>query len=553
MRPLFRRRIPAWRSGLALVASVLLLYLPFLPGKDEENLRVVLDGRPEIVPVLVVCALAGLALLGRGLGAGFRWLLAVLLFLAALLQFADAEVLSIFDRTLDLYFDLPHVPSLIGLFYDAAGPWRSTATIAAVVLGAAALVAVIAAALRTIARALEPRTNAWLALGLALLAAASLPAARLAGIEPPLRWHTAPVAGAQLARAYRAFAITHGLDDRYAAMLAAPQPPPAALPGLKHQDVYLVFFESYGSVALDDARYAPRVLPALADFATRVADTGYGLVSSRVVSPTFGGGSWLAHGTIDSGLKLDPLLTRLITGSRRETLPRYMKVAGYRSIAVMPGLRSAEPEQGFWGFDRSYRAEDLAYDGPEFGWFKIPDQYTLRRLDETEGAPGHKPLFAQIVLVSSHTPFVPLPPYVEDWSAGDLYHNVPQADWDRIYAEPDWSDLGDAYAESVAYDLHTLGAWLARLPGDALVIILGDHQPPGFVSGEKQPWTVPIHVLSRDRDLLRPFRAAGYVEGVVPPAKAEAKGMESFLGDFLRGFAVTAATARGETTEPIPY
>jgi hypothetical protein len=361
------------------------------------------------------------------------------------------------------------------------------------------------------------------------------------------------VAGEQLARVYRAFAVTHGLDDRYAAVLGAPQPAATALPGLKHQDVYLIFFESFGTVALDNARYATTVLPALDDFTRGVSDAGYGLVSDRVVSPTFGGGSWLAHGTIDSGVKLDPLLTRLITASQRETLPRYMRAAGYRSIEVMPGLKSSEPEQSFWGFDQSYRAADLGYEGPPFGWFDIPDQYTLRRLDETEGTPGHKPLFAQIVLVSSHTPFVPVPPYVADWSGSDLYRDIPQADWDRIYAPPDWSHLDRAYAESVVYDLRTLGAWLARLPGDALVIILGDHQPPGFIAGEKQPWTVPIFVLSRDPDLLQPFRAVGYAEGALPPGLAAAKGMESFLGDFLQGFAVPAATARGDMLEPIPY
>jgi len=553
MRPLFRRRTPAWRSSLAFSASVLFLLLLFVSAKDEENLRFVRDWRPEIEPLLLIGAIAFLSLTGRQLAAGVRWLLAGVIFLAALLQFVDAMVVGVFDRALDLYFDLPHVPSLLALFYQAAGPWRGAAAMGGAVLASAALVTLIAVALHAIGNALEPRTNAWLCLGLVLLAIVALPAARLAGLAAPLGWRTSPVIGEQLTRVYRAFAVTHGLDNRYAAVLGAPQPVATALPGLKHQDVYLVFFESLGTVALDDKRYAPTVLPALDDFARRVGDAGYGLVSNRMVSPTFGGGSWLAHGTMDSGVKLDPLLTRLITASRRETLPRYMRAAGYRSVAVMPGLKSSEPEQGFWGFDRSYRAADLAYEGPPFGWFDIPDQYTLRRLDETEGAPGHRPLFAQIVLVSSHTPFVPVPPYVADWTGGDLYRNVPQADWDRIYALPDWSHLDRAYAESVVYDLQTLGAWLARLPGDALVIILGDHQPPGFISGEKQPWTVPVYALSRDPELLQPFRAVGYVEGAVPPPLAAAKGMESFLGDFLRGFAVPAATAGGEALEPLPY
>src|SRR5438552_17776653 len=118
-------------------------------------------------------------------------------------------------------------------------------------------------------------------------------------------------------------------------------------------------------------------MPALGAFAATVEEAGYGLVSSRILSPTFGGGSWLAHGTIDAGLKLDPLLTRLVLDSGRATLARDMRAAGYRAVDVMPGLKSPEPEHEFWGFERSYYAADLGYRGPPFGWFDIPDQYTL--------------------------------------------------------------------------------------------------------------------------------------------------------------------------------
>jgi len=177
-----------------------------------------------------------------------------------------------------------------------------------------------------------------------------------------------------------------------------------------------------------------------------------------------------------------------------------------------------------------------------FGWFGIPDQYTLKRFEATEDTPGHAPLFAQLVLVSSHTPFAPVPPYVPDWNDAGLYRSIAQSTWDQIYAPPDWSRLDLPYVASVVYDLDTLGAWLAQRADDALVIILGDHQPPGFVSGEKQPWTVPIHVLSRDPDLLRPFADLGYVEGAVPPRRASFPGMEGFLGDFLAAFSAAPAT-----------
>jgi hypothetical protein len=542
-RPLFQLRPKRWRSALTLGASLIFLSLLFLPARDDANLRFFIDWRPTLEPLLLIGALALLALGGRSLSAPLRWCAAFLVFLAALLQFADAAVLGIFDRQLDLYFDLPHVPKLLALFYDAAGPSRGAAALLLAAAGSILLVAVIAGALGAAQRALRPPAHARLYLG--AVAAVLLVAAVAPGdAERLFAWRTAPVIARQAVEAYRAYAVTHGYDRRYAAALAKPQPAPGHLPGLAGRDVYLVFFESYGTVVLDDPSYATVVNPALEEFAGTVAAAGYRLVSNRIVSPTFGGGSWLAHGTIDAGLKLDPLLTRVITESKRETLPRYMHAAGYRTIAVMPGLKSYEPEASFWGFDRTYTARDLGYDGPPFGWFNIPDQWTLRRLDETEGAAARPPLFAQIVLVSSHTPFVPVPPYIADWRGDDLYQHVPPAEWERIYAPPDWTHLEAPYLASVVYDLKTLAGWLARLPGRALVIILGDHQPPGFIAGDKQPWTVPIHILSRDGEVLRPFERLGYVAGPLPPSTGDFQGMESFLDNFLAAYATAPAMAK---------
>jgi hypothetical protein len=550
MPGMFRRRPAPLRAALTLVIGTALLCLLFVPARDDDNLRFALDWRPEIEPLLLVDVIALVALAGRRLHLWFRWLLAAVVLLAALWQVADALVLSFFDRELNLYLDLPHVPNLLGLFSGAAGPWRGVAGIGAVVVALLLVLTFIAYALGAIERALQPRVHAMVAI---VLVALALPLAivPLMDGETVLGLRTAPTLAHQASLVYRAWAVMHGYDESYAEALDAPQPPPGRLDGLKHRDVYIVFFESYGTVVLDDPRYAPKIAPALAGFEETVEQAGYHLLSSRIVSPTFGGGSWLAHGSIESGLKLDQFLARLITQSKRNTLARYMAAAGYRTVEVAPGLKSPAPDSGFWGFGHSYFAADLGYAGPPFGWFDIPDQYTLRHFDDTAAtADDQAPLFAQIVLVSSHTPFVPVPPYLADWSDAGSYRSVGPDEWKRVYAPPDWSALGEPYVESVVYDLETLGAWLARRPGDALVIILGDHQPPGFISGEKQPWTVPIHVLSRDADLIWPFAAAGYAEGAVPPQSGDFKGMESFLGDFLKAFAhQEAALAAPETPE----
>src|SRR5260370_32095821 len=144
MPAMFRRRPPRLGAARVGLLSVAFLSLLFLPAKDEANLRLVLAWRPEPEPLLLMAGLAALALAGRSLRPAWRWLLALLLFVAALLQFAVAAMLGIFDRDLNLYIDLRYVPSVLGLFWDAAGPWRGGAEIAAAALAAPALVAALA-------------------------------------------------------------------------------------------------------------------------------------------------------------------------------------------------------------------------------------------------------------------------------------------------------------------------------------------------------------------------------------------------------------------------
>ncbi len=442
------------------------------------------------------------------------------------MQFVAATVSGLLDRPLDLYFDLPQVPSLVGLFTQALGPWRAAGAAALAVLGALALVAAIAAAIGACERPLARRGIAIAALG---VSAAALAIGILPRGDEALSFAATDAIADQGARLVHAAAVMNGLDHRYDAALAAPAPA-GDLAALAGHDVFLVFVESYGTVALDDPADRAVITPAPQDFAAAARAAGFGIRSSRLVSPVFGGGSSLAHGTLASGLKLDPFLDRLLVESQRPTLGRLFGAAGHRVVAVMPGIKKPWPEARFWGFAQDYFAADLAYAGPQFGWFDIPDQYTLARFDERELGPGHAPLFAEIVLVSSHTPFAPVPPYLADWRATGAYPAGPAP------TAPDLAHLDRPYLDSLAYDFATLGGWLARLPEGALVIILGDHQPPGLVSGATTAWTVPIHVLSRDPALLAPFAKEGYMEGVMPPRPAQVKGMESFLGQFLAEF-----------------
>jgi hypothetical protein len=519
------------RGLLGFFLGGALIWALFLPLYSERGFGI--DPRPPVVLLLVLLLLGFIGQMRWTLRPWLRWSLAVAIALLALLQLASAVVEQILDRSLDLYFDFRHVPNLLALYLDAAG-WRGILGMIATALGLALLLWLTARALAAIERVMARPMMAVGALGAGLigLLLVALPFAQ------PIDTAAASAASEQTLAAWRAFAVLHGFDMRYAAALNAPQPPAGKLPGLKGKDVYLIFIESYGTVGLDDPGYRRVLDPALANFANTVEGAGYTLLSSRLVSPVFGGGSWLAHGTLASGIKLDQLANELLLNGQRKSLPRYLAAAGYRTVEVMPGIKKPDPEAAFWGFDAHYFDAELGYAGPPFGWFNIPDQFTLKQFAAHELTPNHGPLFAQIVLVSSHTPFAPVPPYLSDWRDVGLYNNVPDDVWTRIYAAPDWNNLDQPYLDSIAYDLKTLGAWLKGLDQEALVIILGDHQPPEITRVAGQPWTVPVYVLSRDADLVQPFAALGYSPGDAPPLRGSPEGLEKFLAEFLSGFRV---------------
>jgi hypothetical protein len=77
--------------------------------------------------------------------------------------------------------------------------------------------------------------------------------------------------------------------------------------------------------------------------------------------------------------------------------------------------------------------------------------------------------------------------------------------------------MGNAYVSSVAYFFDVLASHLRERPNDdEVLIVLGDHQPAANVSGEGAPWDVPVHIISRRRDILETLERHGFHSGLRP-------------------------------------
>ena len=151
-----------------------------------------------------------------------------------------------------------------------------------------------------------------------------------------------------------------------------------------------MFVESYGRVAVQDSSFSPRVDAVLDRGTAQLRAAGFSSRSAFLTSPTFGGLSWLAHSTLQSGVRIDGQrrYDQLVAHDRL-TLTRAFKRAGWRAVGVMPANHRAWPEgSSFYRYDQIYDRRNLGYRGPDFGLPPMPDQYTFLALQRRELASG---------------------------------------------------------------------------------------------------------------------------------------------------------------------
>ncbi|KUL39953.1 sulfatase [Actinoplanes awajinensis subsp. mycoplanecinus] len=310
------------------------------------------------------------------------------------------------------------------------------------------------------------------------------------------------------------------------------------LTGLTGKDVMLTFVESYGRNAVESPYLAEGVDPVLTNGTAKLKAAGFSSRSGWLTSPTFGGGSWLAHSTTMSGLWINNQgRYRNLTASSRLTLPSLFKSAGWDTVSVMPGATRAWPEGNFYGFDRVWDSRNLGYAGPKFSWAPMPDQYTLKQFSQVEyQKAGRRPLFIEMPLVSSHTPWAPIPEFMPWDQVGDgsVYNAIVANQPTKAEIWTASSKVRQEYGKSIQYTLTTLVDWITTYGDDNLVMVfLGDHQPSPVVTGENASHDVPITIVAKDPKVLDRIANWGWTDGLKPAPDAPVWPMNSFRDKFL--------------------
>jgi phosphatidylglycerophosphate synthase len=449
------------------------------------------------------------------------------------------------DRAFNPLNDWSSIRPAAGVVRDAIGTTLTNVVLVAIWVGIALLVVAITAATIHVT-AVAARHRRGTVRGLAALSAIwGLSAALSLQLTPgsPIASTSATGLAVSQVRAYQA-ALS---DPRLFGQATRSADPEAAVPasdlltGLRGKDVIIAFVESYGQVAVQGTSFSPGVDAVLRQQTGTLTRAGWSTQSAWLTSPTFGGISWLAHSTLESGLWVDSNQRyNELLASQRFTLSDAFNKAGWHTVADDPTDNPDWiPGTSFYHYDQLYDRLNVGYRGPKFSYSPMPDQYTLAAFQRNELTPGHKPVMAEIDLTSSHIPWAPLPAMVP-WNKvgnGSVFDSQPAESESATTVWHSNNTVRQFYGQSVQYAMTALTSWVTELNDPNLVLILlGDHQPHTAVSGPGATHDVPISIVTRAPSVLRQMSSWHWQNGLLPDPGAPLEPMDAFRNQFLNTF-----------------
>jgi phosphatidylglycerophosphate synthase len=488
----------------------------------------------------------------------------ILFGLLILLKIFNIGFYAEIGRAFNPVFDWGNISPAVGAVRDAIGAGSTNTALVELFLGLILVIGAITASTihittvasrhrRVTVRALAALTAVW-----ALCAGLSL---QLVPGSPVASTSAAGLVVAQVRDTQRALREQHRFEQLlHGSDPEASVPASDLLTGLRGKDVIIVFVESYGQVAVQRTSFSRGVDAVVRRSAASLARAGWSMRSAWLTSPSFGGISWLVHSTLQSGLWVDSeQLYAELVGSRRFTLSDAFNKAGWRTVSDAPADDGYwPPGTSFYHFDKLYDRRNVGYHGPKFSYATMPDQYTLAEFQRLELAPGHKPVMAEIDLVSSHWPWAPLPTMVP-WNKvgnGSIFDHMPARSKRPITIWRNASTVRQFFGRSIQYSLQALSSWVTELNDPNLVLILlGDEQPASIVSGDWANHVVPISIVARDPSVFRQIASWHWQDGLLPGPSAPLEPMDAFRNQFLGAFSKVssqAASAHGPAAPEPP-
>jgi phosphatidylglycerophosphate synthase len=543
-----RRRARGWaRTAAAAVTTTLALLLVWVALIAPNQLDQLTFSAFVRIPLEALVIVALVLLLPRGVSRVVAVLAGALLGLLTVVKLLDVAFFEVLDRPFDPVGDWSYFGGALETLRASFG---STGAVLALIgvgsLAVAVPVLTVLSALRLTRIAVRHRAwslRAATALGVVWVLCA-VPGAQLVSDTPIASTSAASLAYSEV-RAVRAGVQDHAtfaddiVKDRFR-HTAGDQ----LLTGLRGKDVIVAIVESYGRVAVQGTDFSVQVRATLDAGTRRLQAAGFSSRSAWLTSPTFGGISWLAHSTLQSGVWVNSQSRYdQLVASDRFTLSRAFKRAGWRTVDDVPSNnRTWTQGTTFYHYDKIYDRRDVGYEGPTFAYASMPDQYVLSAFHRLELAKrDRRPVFAELDLVSSHEPWTRIPRLI-DWAHvgdGSVFAGMPvdQVSKKALYGDP--SRVRAAYGRSIQYTLNSLVSFVQHYGDDDLVlVVLGDHQPWTVVSGHggNRNHDVPISVIAHDPTVLDRISGWGWQPGLRPDPQAPLWRMDSFRDRFLTAY-----------------
>ena len=472
---------------------------------------------PDFVGLWLILLLL-VALFGR-VGRGAIAALTGVFLMAVIGRYVDVTVPAWFGRKVNLYWDAQHLPTFLEVASQEYAWWQIVGIVAAVIAGFWLLTRLIRMCIEVTANHAAPYALRSPIALIVTVFCVGLVTASFFKVEAASPYVSAPAFEVYKRQAHLLAAAF--FPSYFRSELPESPPLDSDLKMLGGAEVKVVFLESYGATTYERDDLFKVIHPGRQRLEQAANAQDRQVLSAFVKAAAFGGASDLSHLSFLSGIDLsDPIRHDLLITTDRPTILDTFEQAGYRTIGLYPAMSWDWPEVSFYSFDHYHDASSLDYRGPKFGLWGLPDQFSMARIDEIHPPdPDGKPRFLFYPTITTHIPFQPTPPYQPDWSR--VTSDKPYSDEataESMAQAIDWHAVFQGYINTIRYTFKWLAEYQA-LPQsrESVLILLGDHQPAGGITGPAATWNVPVHIITSNETIAERLRLHGFHDGVNPP------------------------------------
>ncbi len=328
-------------------------------------------------------------------------------------------------------------------------------------------------------------------------------------------------------------------------------------------NILILCIESYGSAAFESREVHSVLRPQLESF-SNLSRKGLYVASNLSAAPIYTGGSWLSYASFTYGIRIDNL--QIYDGlflqknafQAYESLFHVLRRNKYRNYLLCP-LGGIDRRDVDWdSLKRCFQShhlfdfESLSFRGPCYRYlgqkhiYSAPDQYALNFAYTAATKDPRQPFSLFFCTLNSHYPWNSPGSAVANWQ--ELNEQSYPIEKGKMR-----SNLSERYASAIRYQLDYLVNFLgAHVEDNLLTVVFGDHQPP-FVSGEATGTLTPVHVLSRNKELIQVFESHGFVPSAdLDRAELNPIRHEGFLSLLMKAMDLTYGSGSGETIKYLP-